>query len=173
MLKRTLVIMLALLIGAGCQSADNPLSPDDATGDIIPEITHVSGSVDGNRVLWGLFEWVIDLEAETFEAIPLRSAEMHINASKFIDMPPSKFTFSNFDVDKIQSTIGLDVGITHPFPTKPNLAGIGVRQVVLDSDIKEFQCRHRFWRFKGHIAGILAGHNGRGQCHRIEDVSIR
>jgi len=74
MLKRLLVILIALLIGAGCQSGENPLAPIDLNDSPAPDITRVSDSNTGPRALWGLFEWVIDLENETFDAVPLRSS---------------------------------------------------------------------------------------------------
>jgi len=129
MYKRLVIILLALFIGAGCQSSENPSIPGDV--DITGDDTRIVESSGNGRVLWGLYEWVIDTQNDTFEALPLRSAEMHINASKFIDMPPTKFNFSNFEVNKPESTISLDVGITHPFPSKPNLAGFDVRGIII------------------------------------------
>ncbi len=132
MLKKLSLLVLTMLLAAGCGSPSHPLIPaSDSPDPGFVDSARDSVFAPTERVLWGYFEWVIDTRNETFEAIPLRSSQMHLNVSKFIDAAPTKFSFTNFTVDKAASTIGLDVGITHPFPSNPNLAGFDVRGILI------------------------------------------
>ncbi len=132
MLKRIFLVVAVAILAVGCASGNNPIPTTPDTSDLSgPDITNTAQSEASGRALWGYFDWIIDTEQGLFEAIPMRSTEMHLNVSKFVDGPPTRFTFSNFNVDQGASTISLDVGIEHPFPGKPNLAGFDVHGVVI------------------------------------------
>jgi len=132
MFKRLAMIVWIGLITVGCASNDTPIASDPTPRtDSNPRITREADQSAGGHFLWGYFEWTIDTAAETFEAVPLRSSDLHLNVSKFLDGPSSFFSFSGFNLDKDTSTISLDVGITHPFPAKPNLAGFDVRGILI------------------------------------------
>ncbi|HEX9745980.1 MAG TPA: PKD domain-containing protein [bacterium] len=139
MLKHTLLALLITTILLGCNSGGkgaDPLSP----GTVQPsDPSAMAQSPGSSHMLWGMWEWIIDLENETFEAVPVRSANLHFNVAKILDNPPPKFGFSNFNLDKPNNTISLDVTLTHPFAGKPNLAGFNVKGILIaPGSIKNF-----------------------------------
>jgi hypothetical protein len=130
MLRTTVIAIFMILLVAGCSSGQLPTSP--APGELQnPGLAGAVNGVQGDRVIWGLWSFAIDLEKNTIEALPLRTAEFHFNVSLIVDGPPANLLIGNFVNDKPGHVIHMDVSLTHPFPGKPNLTGFDVRGIVM------------------------------------------
>ena len=131
-MRRQLLVLLLAILALSCSSSGGPVAPDAAeppSQEI--ELSGTAQSMQPGRVLWGLYEWVIDLQNETFEVVPLRDALMHINVVRDMNAYPPRVGFDGFTVDKSKGTIGLDVYLYHPYPHRPNLAGFDVHGIMI------------------------------------------
>ncbi|MFH1676448.1 MAG: hypothetical protein ABIC40_05425, partial [bacterium] len=133
MLRKLFIISIISLIIGGCSVSKNPVLPGSDNTNGLKDANRIEMSESGTRMLWGMWEWVIDPVAETIDIVPLRSAEIHVNVNKFVDSVPSKIGISNFVVDAPNNQISLDVSLTHPFPGKPNFSGFDVRGIIIGS----------------------------------------
>jgi len=132
-MNRLLVIALVVVLMAGCSSGNNPVTPADAPGSPVEEtaLTNQDHSVQGGRVLWGLYDCIVDLQQETVEVIPLREALSHYNVVTDMNTHPPRVVFDGLSVDKPENKISLDVFLYHPYPHKPNLAGFDVHGIMI------------------------------------------
>jgi hypothetical protein len=131
MLKNLIYATILGLVLGGCSSNSNPIAPVSPAGENIKALTGESQTSQGQRQLWGYWEWVIDTQAGTIEVAPLRSAEMHFNVSKFVDGPPAKLAITNYAADKPNGTVDVDVALTHIFPGRPSLTGFDVHGILI------------------------------------------
>ena len=131
-MRRLLLITLLLVLVAGCSSNSGPVIPDEIEDPMQGAVlTNAAQNVQSGRTLWGLYEWVIDLQNETFEAVPLRDAAMHFNVVKDMNESPSLVQFEGVTIDMPNNTISLDVFLYHPYPGRPNLAGFDVHGIMI------------------------------------------
>ncbi|HEX9745369.1 MAG TPA: hypothetical protein VGB30_08070 [bacterium] len=157
----TVVLLLTIIIGCSGDSQtpvlpglgnspdagmNSPSAPDmngDRTGEDsaneTPDLTDDQFPLQGqplqvSHALWGLYDIMIDVEAGTFEVVPLRNADFHLNAIKFLE-PGGKagmLTLAsklNFNVDKTQ--LDLDVQIQHPFSGLNQFSGFDVKGILI------------------------------------------
>jgi len=132
-MKRLVIFILVVLISAGCASNSGPLLPDsnfEEQSDGLA-LSSTSQGEQGGRILWGMYEWVIDLQAETLEILPLRSSSTHFNVVRDMNAYPPRVSFDGFILDKPNNTISLDVFLYHPYPHRPNLAGFDVHGIMI------------------------------------------
>jgi hypothetical protein len=130
MLKKLIFASVIMLLTAGCSSGRTPVSPDSSlSANSTTSLVDARTPDTGGRYLWGYWEWNINTADETIECLPMRTAEMHLNASQFVDGPPVNISLSGFSIDG--NVISLSVGLTHPFPGKPNLAGFDVHGILI------------------------------------------
>ncbi len=106
----------------------------------IPELTDnnehpMQGQpLQGSRALWGLYQFVIDTEADTLEIVPLRAANIHLNALRFLE-PGGQYGMVqligglNWNGDKSQ--LDIDIQLTHPFPSHPQFSGFDVKGILI------------------------------------------
>ena len=133
-MRNFLFVSLVALLLASCSSGSSPILPDSMNpGQGDPNLTASSQPVETGRMLWGMWECTVDLENETIEAVPLRSAETHFNVVMDMNDNPACVSFEDFSIDKTHNTIGLDVLLYHPYPAKQNLAGFDVHGIMIAS----------------------------------------
>ncbi len=105
------IICLALIISflaLGCSGGESTVSAPGITDPA------KSNQAINSHGLWGLWQGVIDTQAEMIEFVPLRIAELHLNALPFLE-PPLYLYLSvehlQFNGDEIE----VDIGLRHPF----------------------------------------------------------
>jgi len=136
-------------------SADSssPTPNDDArsgsdTSDESPELTDENVNplqgqpIQGSHALWGLFEFFIDPEENTFEIVPLRNPDLHLNTIKFLE-PNGQVGLVqlvgglNWNNDK--TVLDIDIRITHPFPGAMHFSGFDVKGILITKGTMEVQ----------------------------------
>jgi hypothetical protein len=76
------ILILAVLI-MGCSHGASPIESD------VRETTQpMAAVVNGSHNLMGLYTFICDPGKGTVDVIPLRDAEFHLNALKFLEPPP-------------------------------------------------------------------------------------
>jgi len=122
-----LVLVSALALVWGCSNG-SIVSPGIKPG----EITRPNALSSGTHHTWGTWEIAIDLEQETISAIPHRTSDLHYNVVPLLHegTPGSAIKFANLKVDSLNHLVTVDVSLTHPFPTLPQVAGFDVRGIL-------------------------------------------
>ena len=121
-------ILVAVLILPGC--GGNPASPSAA-----PDEAGVSrgeeGSGRAHRCL-GLYSLVIDTEDREIKIAPARSAELHVNVTSILNgtMGVSAKGVPS-EHDPPSGLFVFDITLTHPFATRPQLAGFDVKGILI------------------------------------------
>ena len=101
-----------------CRTAGNPFTPSGLgprmQGAANPQ--PVSG-----RQLWGFWNAYIPLSNDTIEFVPIRNAEFHLNARRFLEDTVCKNCLKLLSVDKDYAGMVMtaQVQFTHPFPGLP------------------------------------------------------
>ena len=127
---RLLLTIAVMLVIAGC-SAHNPVQTDAGFTDSIRTRQDVSHSVESNRFLWGYWRISIDEDSQ-IEAIPDRSAEMHLNAVRLLEVFPCDHCISieNFHpVD--EDTLEVDFVLRHPYAGQLKYTAFDVRGILI------------------------------------------
>lgn len=122
------------LFAAGCSSQSpvaNELSP-------INQLTsrQDSSAVSHMPALWGYWQVSINPLSKEVEIIPLRSAELSVNVTTFLQPPAGKLSNLGIiltDVSKWMSEgkLTVDVRLTHPFPGLHQYTGHDVRGIFI------------------------------------------
>jgi len=124
----TLIFACVIVLYTGCSGSSSPVIPD---ADIpSPSISNNNNSLSSGREIWGL--WHVRINAETAEAeiIPLRTAEWHVNTVTYLE----KGGYSTMQLKDIiinNSSVELNVGLTHPFPGLYAWSGFDVRGIFI------------------------------------------
>ena len=119
-MKHWLVIIFILLltISLGCsRGGDIPTSPLNAS----PR----EAASGGSHLLWGFWQCTADPGAETLQFVPIRGADMHLNALVFLEPPP----LVNLTVESLKfngDVIDADIGLRHPFLGLDEFTGFDV-----------------------------------------------
>ena len=116
------IVAIAFALSAGCSSPGNdisaPSSPTAVRGD------------QASHSLLGLYQFTIDKAAGTVDAVPIRSADIHLNALVFLEPPP----LLNLSIDNLQfdgNIIDVDVGLRHPFLGFTEFTGFDVCGILI------------------------------------------
>jgi hypothetical protein len=122
-------ILLAIFL-LGCTGAhlQNPVEPETR-----PEA--VSGGDGASHNLWGLWQFKADPAEGRLDVTPLRTADMHLNALKFLEPPP----FVYITVQNIHFGTGFvdcDVKLRHPFLGQKQFTGFDVCGVLITTGSK-------------------------------------
>ena len=118
---RTLLIisLLALVFILGCSGGGNlPSSPDIGA-------PKENASTERSHYSWGLWQGVIDPEAQTLEFAQLRTGDFHLNALPFLEPPP----LVNLTLESLKfngNMIDADIGLRHPFLGLTEFTGFDV-----------------------------------------------
>ena len=102
-----IVIAITTFVGLACSSGNgsNITQPVDPAGQNIDIASHQ---------LWGFYQFTADPVEKTLDAIPLRTADLHLNALPFLEPPP----LINLTIENLQfngNMIEVDIGLRHPF----------------------------------------------------------
>ncbi|MCX6646122.1 MAG: PKD domain-containing protein [bacterium] len=127
MLKHSIIIVIILAILSGCSKGDNPVVP--GSQEITPD--KVSQQNEPDHFLLGYFDGRIDLRNEAIEMVPMRTSEMHLNISKFIENPITNLSISNYNIDWDTSIISVDIGFTHPLAGFDEYAGFDMKGIFI------------------------------------------
>ncbi len=123
------IALLALTI-IGC-SGGNPTVPSPL--DDNPPASRYSGTA-GNRILWGMWQFKVDLAGENIEIIPCRNGLAHVNVVTLVEPVPLKYLRlddSTLEIDMEEGIIDVDVILEHPLPTCPEYTGFDVRGILI------------------------------------------
>jgi hypothetical protein len=119
-----LFILAVLVAGCAGSAAKDPIVPPG------PVIDRASGET--NRHLWGIWDVYISADRETAEIVPLRSADMHLNALRLLEVAPCKTCLTINNVHPIGiSKIEADLTLTHPYPGLLKYTGFDVRGIFI------------------------------------------
>jgi hypothetical protein len=116
-----IIAIMALVVG--CSQSQSPVMAPLNDADRATES-------DGH-VIWGYYQFYIDLEAQTVEVVPARQADKHANVKAYVTPPAC------MDCLKVQPTgpyknnvLPIDVTLRNPTP----LTGYDVRGILLSDD---------------------------------------
>jgi hypothetical protein len=126
---RIFIAMSLLLIAISCGKS-SPVEP------VLNQLSEKNNdqALEGNRILWGMFEFRIDLQNSQVEIVPKRDSAAHLNALTFLEPPALKWLAIDNDtlvVDLVENTVDVDVMISHPLPDYPQYAGFDVRGIFI------------------------------------------
>ncbi len=128
--RLTPFIVLALLMINACAG------PHDAVVPASPPATDVaSRHIDssGGHQLWGFWLGFIPATHDSLELVPMRGAEIHLNARRFLEVNPCKdcVTLQGLEVDQVNQTLKVEIVLKHPFPGLERFTGFDVRAIVI------------------------------------------
>jgi hypothetical protein len=133
---RLLLTIAVVLVVAGC-SAHNPVQTDAGTaGTAGSAFTSLDNSqaAESNRFLWGYWRVSID-DNNHVEAIPDRSAEMHLNAVRLLEVYPCKYCLNIENVRLVdQDTVEADFVLRHPYAGQLKYTAFDVRGILILDD---------------------------------------
>jgi len=110
------VVIFSFLLIAGCSGGGEVMAVSDLPRD--------GGSTSVHQ-LWGYYEFRADPTSGTLDVIPLRGAEMHLNALPFLEPPPLvNLTFDSLEFNG--DIIEADIGLRHPFIGLTEFTGFDV-----------------------------------------------
>lgn len=123
------VAVLVLLLGLGCSSGQNPMSPQNQK----EVVQKAEANQRSQTHLWGLWTVTIDAGEQTVEAVPARNAMFTANVVNFLNSNPANMAFK---INKINTETGytdidIDVSLRHPFPGMTQYNGYDVRGVFM------------------------------------------
>ena len=123
------LISLVLLVGCGGKS---PVMPEnDETGDntLRMNIRELDGH---NKKLWSFGLIMVNDDHTQFDYVPVRSADFHFNALKFLEDAPCKNCVTVKKIEpKGDGIVEIDVGIQHPFPGLLMYTGFDVKGIIM------------------------------------------
>ena len=118
-----LVLLIVGLIAFGCSSGGgmDVTTPDEPAHGTLGETSHS---------LWGLWQFTADPVGGTLDVVPIRTAEMHLNALPFLEPPP----LLNLTLETLEfngNIIEADIGLRHPFLGLTEFTGFDVCGVLI------------------------------------------
>ena len=111
-------MVLVLLFGCSSSNVIDPLSP----ASFIKETNSSE-----NHLLWGIYQFICNPDAQTIEVTPLRGLDMHLNALIFLEPPP----MVNLTLESLEfngNIIEADIGLRHPFLGLDEFTGFDVSE---------------------------------------------
>ncbi len=124
---KVILLLLISVLSASCSQSDI-LAPSNDDGQEYQNYTDADGS---QRLLWGFWEFRGDLRSGELEIIPIRQAEIHLNALVFLEAPPT--VLIKLDGPPVVSgdEIDIDIAITHTFSLNPTFTGFDVKGIII------------------------------------------
>jgi hypothetical protein len=123
---QTLIVLILFPIILGCSGAHNPVQPDQRP-PTSPAPCYASG-----RTLWGLWTVSIDPDSGIAEVIPARTAGLHLNAVRMLEVSPCKYCLQISNPRLInEHEVEANLRLTHPYPSALKLSAFDVRGVFI------------------------------------------
>lgn len=122
-----LVLIAAVAVIFGCSSAgsSNITTPVDQLPDALKGVD----SSNAHR-LSGFYQFTADPASGTLDIVPLRTAEMHLNALLWVEPIPFLFlTIENLEFNG--NIVDVDVGLRHPFIGLDEFTGFDVCGLII------------------------------------------
>jgi len=116
-------IFILMLIGCS-GSGDIPSTPDAAVDDI-------PSRLDAMHQAWGLWQFEIDPVASSVDVMPIRSAELHLNALHFLEPPVNLYLTLESPPDFSGGVLTLDIGLRHPFLGLNQFTGFDAKGIII------------------------------------------
>lgn len=128
------IVALCMILILGCSSTGTPVLPDNTSGNDLTYSTNTARNP--GKISLGLYDVILEPYTESWELVPLRSADLKVNITRFLQPPLGEagwVSFSNFDIIDYptQGIIRLDISITHPFPGFNQFRGFDTTGVFL------------------------------------------
>ena len=126
-MKQIIIIFITIIMVSGCAQQTNSVLPI-GEGEVGPKI----GLPGNDRWIWNTSLWRVSEDHSTIEKLPIRTPELHLNVTPFLESPSCK---SCLMIGKPQlqddGTIKVKVMLTHPFPGQPQYTGFDVRGTIM------------------------------------------
>ena len=118
-----LLISTIVVIGCSRSFSQNPVAPAQPAS---------MSPVNDNRHSWGIWDVLIDADHRSAEIVPLRGAEMHLNAVNLLETAPCKtcLTIGNIKITG-PNQLQADITLIHPFPGLVKYTGFDVRGIFI------------------------------------------
>jgi hypothetical protein len=132
------VILVLLLSVCACSTGKNtptipPIAPSTSNSS-------TTMSQNSNRTIWGLWDVTISADRTKIDIIPMRSADMHFNAVRWLEVAPCQNCLSVSNLQPIPpNKLQVDVKLQHPFPGLLKYTGFDVRGVFISQADYAFQ----------------------------------
>ncbi len=119
-----ILLAAAILIGCAGAGVHEPITPPPSVAKAVADA--------GNRCVWGLWDVRISADHQIVEVIPWRSADMHLNVVRLLEVTPCKtcLTIGNLHPSG-PNELEADVTVTHPFPGLLKYTGFDVRGIFI------------------------------------------
>jgi len=125
------MLILAIIINAGCSSGSDPVT---FPGDTVP-LASDNNSIPSGTCLWGYYDILLDLENYSAEAVLNRNVMFAVNVVTFLNNNPATlgFGFNSVTNNGDNIEVDLDLSITHPIPDQPKFNGYDVRGILVSA----------------------------------------
>ena len=126
-----LICLFILPVITGCSG--NPVSPDTGADQLSEGASGTSAGLADN-VRNNLGYWVLTIDTGTGDAeiVPVRNANLHLNVTGILNTTMGVGVAGvPGESDPANGLIVLDISLTHPFVTKPQLSGFDVMGILM------------------------------------------
>lgn len=127
-------VILIALISLGCSSGQSPVLPDESRPNADDSFSFVHAGE--NTIILGAWTVLIDYESKSVEAVPIRTAEIHVDVTVMIKPPRcyNCFLAKNLSFNSDTQILTIDIGFRNP----SNITGYDVRGIVTEFGYMEF-----------------------------------
>ena len=120
-----LILMILTISLLGCSSGGgmNVTAPEESMENTVAGDSHY---------LWGLWQFTADPVAGTLDVVPVRMAEMHLNALPFLE-PPALVNLTLETLEFNGNIVDADIGLRHPFIGLIEFSGFDVCGILISN----------------------------------------
>lgn len=129
-----LAIPLFLALVCGCSGNNDPIIPSPSNQPLSSDPQTSSGT-QTNRYVWGIWDVKINPDLRTVQIIPRRTAGMHLNCVRLLEVMPCTYCLGIeiIEVSDSPKTLKADVSLTHPYPGNHKLTAFDVRGIFISN----------------------------------------
>jgi len=129
MVKNLTLLVFLTVIAVGCAHiGDAPTSPQIPT---LSAQNSIDDSYKGPYRSWGEWDLYFNENHDSVDAVPRRSARLHLNSTKFLE----SYCTDCLKIKNIKNngdeTIDLTITIAHPFSGHPEFTGFDVKGIIM------------------------------------------